>query len=573
MRKLLSLLLFHKGIEDQQLDMFNILVISLIWISMVILVNPIGDFPLNDDWVYALAVKSILENGYYQFPSPSSANVGPQVFWGALFCLPFGFSFTALRVSSLTLALLGVITFYKLIRSFGPHPRIALVGALSLGVNPLYFGLANTFMTDIPFISLVMLALYFLLRGLNREARSDIYLGLVITFATILVRQVALVILLGFAVAYVLKYGFKFGNIAKVTVLVTVGAFLHIGYQYWLVNTGRTPLLSGHSDIKKLIPNSDSAWAMRQAAINILIYTGFFTLPFVVLYIHYKPINVGNVTLRSIRISLVAFAVLFFGIILWTGNILPSLPNVLTKFGLGPLTLRDTYIVYLNNRIAPQILTIFWNAITISAVAALTAVIYFVSVGFFQIFFKRGKIKSSAQTWEFSFFIVMVAVYFLILVFIAGTTLIFDRYLLLFLPLVILLILNVKLEFLWPVPRRGVVLSRVLIALFAGFSIASTHDYLEWNRARWKVLHNLIDVSKVHANQIDGGYEFNGWYLYDAKYKQKPGKSWWWVEDDQYIVTSGPLPGYTELRRYTFNRWLLPGEGSILVLHKNRIGD
>lgn len=573
MHKLFSLLLFHKGIEDRQLDMFNILIISLIWISMVILVNPIGDFPLNDDWVYALAVKSILENGYYQFPSPSSANVGPQIFWGALFCLPFGFSFTALRMSSLILALLGIITFYKLIRSFGPHPRIALVGALSLGVNPLYFGLANTFMTDIPFIFLVMLALYFLLRGLKREARADIYLGLVIAFATILVRQVGIVILLGFAVAYVLKYGFKFKNIVKASALVMSGAFLHVGYQYWLVNTGRTPLLSGHSDIQKLIPNSDSAWAMRQAAINILIYTGFFTLPFVVLYKQYKPINVGNITVRSIRISLVTFAALFLAIIVWTGNILPSLPNVLTRFGLGPLTLRDSYIIYPDNGIAPRILTIFWNAITISAVAASTAVIYFIGVGFFQIFFKSGKIKLSFKTWEFSFFIVIVVVYFLLLVFIAGTTPIFDRYLLLFLPLVILLMLNVKLEFRWPEPHRGVVLSGVLVALFAGFSLASTHDYLEWNRVRWKVLHSLVDVSKVRANQIDGGYEFNGWYLYDAKYKQKPGKSWWWVEDDEYIVTSGPLTGYTELQRYTFNRWLLPGEGSILILHKDLVVD
>jgi len=573
MHKLSSLLLFQREIEDQKLDMFHILIVSLIWISMVALVNPIGDFPLNDDWVYGLAVKSILETGYYQFPSPSSANVGPQVFWGALFCLPFGFSFTALRVSSLTLALLGIISFYKLMRLLGPHPRIALVGALALCVNPLYFSLANTFMTDIPFISLVMMALFFLVRGLRSETRSDIYLGLLITFATILVRQVALVILLGFAAAYVLKYGVKIGNIAKVATLAMAGAFLHIGYQYWLVNTGRTPLLSGHSDIHKLILGSGSAWAMRYATINILIYIGFFTLPFVLLYSQYKPINFRNIPSRSIRISLVTFAVLFFGIIVWTDNVLPSLPNVLVKFGLGPLVLHDTFIAHLNNIAIPQFLTFLWNAITISSVAALAVVIYFVGVGFIQIFLKSGRVKFSVRAWEFAFFFVIVSVYFFILVFIAATTKIFDRYLLLFLPLVILLILNTKIEILLPMPRRGAFLSGVLIALFAGFSIASTHDYLAWNRARWVAMHNLMDVSKVRANQIDGGYEFNGWYLYDSKYQQKPGKSWWWVDDDEYIATSGPLPSYTEVQRYTFNRWLLLSEASVLVLRRNRIGD
>jgi hypothetical protein len=72
-----------------------------LWILMSALVNPVGDFPLNDDWTYALAVKSILQIGRFALPSSATTNTFAQAYWGALFCLPFGFSFTALRFSTL----------------------------------------------------------------------------------------------------------------------------------------------------------------------------------------------------------------------------------------------------------------------------------------------------------------------------------------------------------------------------------------------------------------------------------------------------------------------------------------
>jgi hypothetical protein len=104
--------------------------------------------------------------------------------------------------------------------------------------------------------------------------------------------------------------------------------------------------------------------------------------------------------------------------------------------------------------------------------------------------------------------------------------------------------------------------------LYAAFSIAGTHDYLSWNRVRWQALNSLVTEQRVSADDIDGGYEFNGWYLYDAKYRSTPEKSGWWVAGDDFMVTFGPVPGFTEIRHYPFRRWLPPGEGHILVLRR-----
>src|SRR5712664_3532824 len=86
-----------------------ILLIIVIWLLAVVLIHPQGNFPLSDDWAYGGAVKSLLDSGSVKLPDWCAPNLIAQMFWGALFCLPTGFSFTALRVSTLVLGLLGVL--------------------------------------------------------------------------------------------------------------------------------------------------------------------------------------------------------------------------------------------------------------------------------------------------------------------------------------------------------------------------------------------------------------------------------------------------------------------------------
>src|SRR5438045_5503778 len=93
-------------------NVFPLLSVGALWIAMSALVNPIGDFPLYDDWRYAFGVRAILESGRFELPYPGAPNVFLQAYWGALFCLPSGFSFTALRFSTLTLGAVGIMAFY-----------------------------------------------------------------------------------------------------------------------------------------------------------------------------------------------------------------------------------------------------------------------------------------------------------------------------------------------------------------------------------------------------------------------------------------------------------------------------
>jgi hypothetical protein len=47
-----------------------------------------------------------------------------QIVWGALFCFPFGFSYTALRISTLTLGLVGVTGYLRIAPADANHPSV-----------------------------------------------------------------------------------------------------------------------------------------------------------------------------------------------------------------------------------------------------------------------------------------------------------------------------------------------------------------------------------------------------------------------------------------------------------------
>ena len=44
----------------------NVCLIVGIWILMAVVVNPLGDFPLNDDWAYGWSVKVLVETGDFR---------------------------------------------------------------------------------------------------------------------------------------------------------------------------------------------------------------------------------------------------------------------------------------------------------------------------------------------------------------------------------------------------------------------------------------------------------------------------------------------------------------------------
>ena len=74
-------------------------------------------------------------------------------------------------------------------------------------------------------------------------------------------------------------------------------------------------------------------------------------------------------------------------------------------------------------------------------------------------------------------------------------------------------------------------------------------------------------------NRIDGGFEFNGWYLADKEKNYDPSHKgrWWWIDKDDFIVSPATKEGYSIESEYTLDTWIPYNINKIYALQKEKI--
>lgn len=417
---------YQKWPFHAKVAILHIILLSIIWALSVLVVNPSGEFPLNDDWSYCQVVKNIFVEGRFQLTGWISIPLVGQIAWGALFCIPFGFSFTALRISSLILGLIGVLSAYGILREAKARNSVAFFGAMLFAANPLYYEHAFTFMTDIPFTALALLSSYFYLRGFRREKTSDFLLGSVIAAWTTLIRQMGVVIPIAFAVAFLMKYGLNRKTFRKVFLhfLISIGPF--VLYNVWLLFVHGFPAKYNAAGVRmsRALAHGLGEYLRLfiQRTSSGLIYIAVLILPFLILIFSavkrfFKKrdtyILLGSVFCMVLIVTLV-----------WDNQFMPLLRNVLFDLGLGPPHLRDVYVLGLPNW--PRAPVLFWYLITVvGALGAAFLIFALISLfkGFIHTVFWTSTLDVTAL-----FLFGMIVLYFLLIVIVGY----YDRYLVFF---------------------------------------------------------------------------------------------------------------------------------------------
>jgi len=273
---------------------------------------------------------------------------------------------------------------------------------------------------------------------------------------------------------------------------------------------------------------------------------------------------------RGRKLAASAFLVTFGAALLAANHVrqMPGFGNVLDQFGLGPLTLRDTFILQINLPATPLWLEVFWALANGLGVLAAAAAVGVAAWQGWQALTGLWRHEDRQRVWLSVLIIALAGGYGLALLLVGSKTILFDRYFLPFAPLVCTLAVVAAGNL--PASVAGDRAGIVVLVVLGLFSIGATHDYLAWNRARWAAL-NELTATGVDAKRIDGGYEFNGWFNYDPDYVMTKAKSWWWVTDDEYVIASGPIPGYRVEKRFPFVRWLLADSGYVVTLHRDGV--
>lgn len=533
-----------------QHSFFHCAILGLFFLFAELIINPIGNFALNDEWLYA---KMVFDFNQYHSLDTSKwgyTSMLTHLLYGHLVVSVFGCSYVILHLSTLPLALAGIICYYYLLRDFVVKNSIsAFLLSLLVLANPLYLSLSNSFMTDIPFISTLIIALYFYLK--YKTSNTHLFLGISMLFCvwSILIRQLGFAFVLGIFVSEILidKRKIWSGLILMLTALLSLWAF-----EYWLSfkhqSNGYSYLYFGNGSrlnsevITSTIINFSKRW------VHYISFTGFVLAPLLITKLFFL---VKRNELFKHKLVLALTIVLYIPV-LWSMQKFP-IGNYFYNTGVGAETLYDTYILQLNTQ---HSYSVIFSIIKVASYIG-SFVLLFILVSYaFEVFKNGTQIKNN----NYSLLAISFALFFYYS-FLALASPIFDRYILVFSIFIVPFVIHNT-----SISLNGWYL--FLISLLAIFSVLATKDYFEGHRTRWKAINFLRNECHISDEQINGGLEHESTVFYK---RIDWFNKWRNIPKNDYVISYGPINGYSKFVSYPYQRYIPYKIDTIFVLKNNEI--
>jgi hypothetical protein len=507
------------------------------------LINPIGNFPLNDEWWYATTLRIQHYEGVFDGATWGSATLLTQLWLGKIFITLFGLSFTTLRFCTLLVSLMGLFYFYLLLRKrIAMSQRTAIFFSLLFLFNPLYLCLSNSYMTDVYFAAFSLGGLYYYLGYRENNKTGYLAVAFVFLLCALFERQLALALFIGIACAE----WFANRRYWLVALSVLLPVICLYCFEYWLHSKGEYNQYrymffpSGSGDTFDVARRFVKRWTYYA------VYTGLFLspllLPYLISYFRRKKY-------RENKNTLLIAIVLFIGVC-WTYWEFP-LDNYILNTGIGPETSYDTYVLKVNRQHAasPLLFSVISVLAYVSAFAVLLLMVKMIRETYAAL---KGKVNDSFRV----LLLVSMSFYYAFLCF---TPAMFDRYILFF---AILFLLLVAHEF----PIKLSRLAYVLLASMMVFATAGTRDYLAGHRARWEAIDELKSSAKVTDAVINGGYEHTGHYFFDAS--ETWSHKWVHNKGNDFLIAFGPMEGHILHSYTTYQRWMPWKQDTIFILKR-----
>ena len=557
-----------------------------LWIGLVLLVDPRGDFPILDDWSYGRSVKTLIEQGRLQYDGWNAPTLFLQVLYGALFCLPFGFSFEALRISTLVAGLAGGLGTYLLLREASATRLAAVVGSLVVLLNPSYFQHAFTFMTDVPFTALAVISALFFLRALRTYTTRDVVLATVVASCATLIRQPGIVIPVGYGLALVARSTFEKRLLLRAGLPAMVTFAVYAVYDRAIDYLQLKPVLLGtFLDLPLMRLKTQGALPVILDSIRrgeaLFAHMSLFVLPCLLVLLGYAlRQNPLTPTLRRVLLGVSPALFLFVYWRFWP----PALS--LQVFGMVPLVMvgvmeggRNWGLSGEHFAFRPVVWSGEFIATTLMICVSIAAVVRIVRRPEPDCRFDCASALFGLSTS------VMLLAPFIVAPF-------FERYLIPVLPFVLLTLVALAKPtqrtesrgWYSPLTAGGIL---ALIG-FSAVSISYAHDHMVWNRLRWQAVNFLVREKGIDPSTIDGGLSVNGWHLFplDGPVRKRYANwhfergNWWRNEVAEYIVAiSNPtrldsliagaqgLPSerLDVVWKKSFTGWLPGADGDVLV--------
>jgi hypothetical protein len=452
----------------------------------LVALRPLQNAPFVDDWVYAWSVEHLLRTGDLRFLDWAVSQNIAQVLWGALFCAPFGFSFTALRLSTWVLSLFGLLGLHALLRELGGSRSDRLVGVALVAFYPVYFILSFSFMTDVPFVAMMIWCFAALARALEGHSPGALAAAVLCACLAVAIRPVGVVlsgVLLLAPWSPSSKWSRPTWRLAMAA--APIGVLL-------LLLLARPALTEHRADLIWI----EGSWAWRgmanvslgpaQLAVWLAMALTFLSG---ILGVALAPLALGSLSRENVRAALpggLVVATVFTVVLLVRQGVGAPLDPEFT-WSLRELGATEALVPPLTT--AP-VRSVGWS------VGAMFVATLLLALAFAPVLRRRPRGGTSPLAWGALGYVGLSTVLWLF----------YDRYAL---PLVVIAVaLRLGTA---AIPRRRLAL--VGVAIFATISGVGTWDHLQYSHALWSAV-AWARHAGIEDRHLDGGYVVNGWLQY-----------------------------------------------------------
>ncbi len=459
---------------------------------------PFAEMGYADDWSYVKTAEVFARTGHVVYNGFATPMLGWQIAWGALFIRLFGFSFTAVKLSTLPLALAAIFLFHGVLVRFGVTGRKAMLGTLTLALSPLFMPLAASYMTDVPGLFVILLCLYCCQRAIAAPSSATSIAWLCLAAGSNLVGGTARQIAWLGALVMVPSAGWilrkRRGVVPAVLLLWTGSVAGILACMRWFAHQPysipETIFSARRFDQGNGMVSVASQFSGALLCLLLLLF------PLLAASLVFRP------RLKGAKPFLVA-AVL----VLWVARVgwaLPWIPHILmaefsaAKDASIDLAPAQSFELPATGRIGVSLLVM----------AAAALLVTRLRVGRTPREDPRMP-KPRNGHWNQMLWLLgpFTAAYVLLLLPRAWYECLLDRYLVDLMPVAIILFIGAWQR--WITPRLpGICV--VTLAVYAALAVAGAHDSFAWQRARLAAIDELR-ASGIAPNAILGGFEYDGW--------------------------------------------------------------
>jgi hypothetical protein len=556
-----------------------------------LIARPFANMSVCDDGPYILMAQHLAATGHIAYNGGATAMLGWQLYLGAALIKLFGFSFTAVRSSTVLVAMAMAFLLQRIMVRSGITERNATLGTLALVLSPLSLMLSATYMTDITGLFAVIICLYSCIRALQASTTRATIAWLVFAVITNALcgtsRQIAwlgILVMLPSTLWLLLAQRRAFPEQRRIFVAgfaaTLTGVVFFFACMHWF---SRQPYILPEPLLPKSFP---IAYTLGTIA------TFYLDLPFLLLALFalFLP------QLRSLRPRILALLALIAAGYLF----LATYPSHLRgRFPLAP-TLHNGNWVSVHGIYEGVVSLSDWHSQTpiflnTPTCVLLTLVSLGGLLGLIVSLRRTRKTPTNATThntltWhQLTILLAPFTLAYMLLLLPRSTGLLFDRYALELLLVAAIFLVRYYQDRIHPQLPFATTL---LVAVMAIYAIATTHNMFSLDRARVALAAEL-NANGVPDTSVDNGWEYNfdveihqTGYINDARilrpahaYRPTPPPppgicQMLWYDATPHIhplygisfqpnVCNGPAP----FAPVHYSRWLAPSPGTLYVVH------